>query len=53
MQATRDTDFIERLGGAEFVEIFSETLLEDTLSLANKIREKIQNSKFHYENNLF
>lgn len=50
MQATRDADFIEHLGDAEFVGIFPETRLEDTLSLANKIREKIQNSKFHSEN---
>jgi diguanylate cyclase len=48
-QATRDADFIARFGGEEFVGIFPETRLEDALSLANKIREKIQNSKFHYE----
>lgn len=50
MQATRDADFIARFGGEEFVGIFPETRLEDALSLANKIREKVQNSKFHYEN---
>ncbi len=49
MQATREADFIARFGGEEFVGIFPETRLEDALSLANKIREKIQNSKFHYE----
>ncbi len=49
MQVTRDADFIARFGGEEFVGIFPETRLEDALSLANKIREKIQNSKFHYE----
>ncbi|MFW5426965.1 MAG: GGDEF domain-containing protein [Methylophagaceae bacterium] len=48
-QETRDADFIARFGGEEFVGIFPETRLEDALSLANKIREKIQNSKFHYE----
>ncbi|MBL1321656.1 MAG: diguanylate cyclase [Methylophaga sp.] len=48
-QATRDADFIARFGGEEFVGIFPETRLEEALSLANKIREKIQNSKFHYE----
>ncbi|PHS23082.1 MAG: hypothetical protein COA83_10715 [Methylophaga sp.] len=46
---TRDADFIARFGGEEFVGIFPETRLEDALSLANKIREKLQNSKFHYE----
>ncbi len=48
-QETRDADFIARFGGEEFVGIFPETRLEDALSLANKIREKLQNSKFHYE----
>jgi diguanylate cyclase len=48
-QETRDADFIARFGGEEFVGIFPETRLEETLSLANKMREKIQNSKFHYE----
>jgi len=50
MQATRDADFIARFGGEEFVGVFPETRLEDALSLANKIREKIATSKFHYEN---
>tara|TARA_R110002049_G_scaffold262028_1_gene438109 strand:+ start:411 stop:2045 length:1635 start_codon:yes stop_codon:yes gene_type:complete len=50
MQATRDADFIARFGGEEFVGVFPETRLEDALILANKIREKIQKSKFHYEN---
>jgi len=49
-QATRDADFIARFGGEEFVGIFPETRLEDALKLANKIREKIATSKFHYEN---
>lgn len=48
-QETRDADFIARFGGEEFVGIFPETRLEDALSLANKIRKKIQSSKFHYE----
>lgn len=50
MQATRDADFIARFGGEEFVGVFPETRLEDALSLANKIRQKIETSKFHYEN---
>ena len=48
-QATRDADFIARFGGEEFVGVFPETRLEDALTLANKIREKVANSKFHYE----
>lgn len=47
---TRDCDFIARFGGEEFVGIFPETRLEDALQLANKIRDKIEHSKFHYEN---
>jgi diguanylate cyclase len=50
MQATRDADFIARFGGEEFVGIFPETRLEDALTLANKIRDKVANSRFHYEN---
>jgi len=50
-QATRDVDFIARFGGEEFVGLFPETKLEGALILANKIREKIELSKFHYENN--
>jgi len=49
-QATRDADFIARFGGEEFVGIFPETRLEDALTLANKIRTKVETSKFHYEN---
>jgi diguanylate cyclase len=49
MKATRDTDFVARFGGEEFVGIFPETKLNDALALANKIREKVANSKFHYQ----
>lgn len=49
-QATRDADFIARFGGEEFVGVFPETRLEDALVLANKIRVKVETSKFHYEN---
>ena len=48
-KATRDADFIARFGGEEFMGIFPETRLEDALTLANKIREKVELSKFHYE----
>ena len=49
-QQTRNTDFIARFGGEEFMGIFPETDLKDALVLANKIREKVEHSKFHYEN---
>ncbi|MBL4638877.1 MAG: GGDEF domain-containing protein [Proteobacteria bacterium] len=48
-KATRDADFIARFGGEEFMGVFPETRLEDALTLANKIREKVELSKFHYE----
>ena len=46
---TRDSDFIARYGGEEFMGVFPETQLNDALGLANKIREKVTQSKFHYE----
>lgn len=48
-KATRDSDFISRFGGEEFMGVFPETRLDDALVLANKIREKVERSKFHYE----
>jgi len=49
MKTTRETDFVARFGGEEFVGIFPETKLNEALSLADKIREKVASSKFHYE----
>lgn len=49
LKATRDTDFVARFGGEEFVGIFPETKLNDALTLANKIREKVAGAKFHYQ----
>lgn len=46
----READFVSRYGGEEFMGIFPETELADALKLADKIREKIAQSKFHYEN---
>ena len=46
---TRDADFISRYGGEEFMGVFPETQLDNAVTLANKIREKIAHSKFHYE----
>lgn len=49
MKTTRETDFVARFGGEEFVGIFPETKLNKALTLADKIREKVESSKFHYE----
>lgn len=49
---TRETDFIARYGGEEFMGVFPETQIENALGLADKVREKIMQSKFHYEGKL-
>ena len=49
LSQTRATDSIARYGGEEFMGIFPETRLEEAKILANKIREHIKESKFHYE----
>ena len=49
LSLTRATDSIARYGGEEFMGIFPETGLEEAELLANKIREHIRESKFHYE----
>jgi diguanylate cyclase len=46
---TRETDFIARFGGEEFVGVLPETSLDEALVLANKVREKVANTKFFYE----
>jgi len=45
----RKVDYVLRYGGEEFMGIFPETRLEEAKILANKIREHIKESKFHYE----
>ncbi len=49
MAQTREADFVSRYGGEEFMGIFPETELIDAQGLADKIREKIAQSKFHYD----
>lgn len=45
----RDTDFISRIGGEEFTIILPETQLDKAMILANKIRQKVEKTPFHYK----
>jgi diguanylate cyclase len=45
----RETDFLGRFGGEEFVILMPETSLEASLTVANKVREAVTSAKFHYE----
>lgn len=48
LQNCRDTDFIARFGGEEFVMILPNTNAEQALTLANNIRSIIADSGFNY-----
>jgi len=45
----RESDFIARFGGEEFVAIMPETSIKDALEAANKLRQAVENNQFHYE----
>lgn len=51
VNSTRGIDFVARYGGEEFVGIFPATAVVETMTLANKIREKISNARFVYDGN--
>ncbi|PCJ56581.1 MAG: hypothetical protein COA73_11845 [Candidatus Hydrogenedentota bacterium] len=48
-QQRRSTDFLARYGGEEFVLVLPETSLDQAGVLADKIRRKVGNSKFTFE----
>lgn len=48
-QGTRETDLLSRYGGEEFVVILPETNIESAMRVAEKIREKVANSPFHFK----
>jgi len=44
----RETDFLARFGGEEFVMLLPGTKQEETLRLVNKLRQQVENCGFHY-----
>lgn len=44
----RETDFLGRYGGEEFVMLLPETDLANSLSVADKLRERIAQTEFHF-----
>ena len=47
-QNIRETDYLARYGGEEFVVILSETTLQQSSPLAEKLRKAIENIEFHF-----
>ena len=45
----RDSDFIARFGGEEFVALMPETSLEEAKLVAEKLRMKVENSPFNFK----
>jgi diguanylate cyclase len=48
-KGTRETDFLTRYGGEEFVVILPETDSEAALQVGEKIREQVASSPFHFK----
>lgn len=48
----RETDFISRFGGEEFVSLMPETTLGGGYKVAEKIRESVEKLEFHYRGNI-
>lgn len=44
----RETDFLARYGGEEFVMLLPGTIEEETLRLANELRQAVSDCAFHY-----
>jgi len=45
----RKSDFFCRFGGEEFVALLPETMMEDALAVAEKIRISVENFNFHFK----
>lgn len=45
----RETDFIARFGGEEFVVLMPETSIDAAESVANKLRQTIESCEFHFK----
>jgi len=48
---TRESDFIARFGGEEFMLILTETDAESALSVADKLRQTVEEANFHFREN--
>ena len=46
----RDTDFLARFGGEEFIALLPETELQGALQVAEKLRTEVASCGFHYQN---
>lgn len=44
----RETDFLARYGGEEFAMLLPGTVEEETLRLANELRQSVEDAAFHY-----
>jgi diguanylate cyclase len=44
----RETDFLARFGGEEFVLLLTETTLDDSLAVIEKLRKAIEYCQFHH-----
>jgi diguanylate cyclase len=48
---TRESDFIARFGGEEFMLILTETDPESALTVADKLRQTVEEANFHFREN--
>lgn len=48
----RKSDLLGRIGGEEFAVVLFETTIEDAAAVAEKIRRRVQESSYQYENNM-
>jgi len=48
---TRETDFIARFGGEEFMMILTETEADAALHVADKLRKTVEEANFHFREN--
>jgi diguanylate cyclase len=48
---TRESDFIARFGGEEFMLILTETDADSALSVADKLRQTVEEANFHFREN--
>jgi diguanylate cyclase len=49
IQHLRQTDFVARVGGEEFVVLLPETPMEDAVAVAEKLRKGVEDCEFVYE----